>query len=1167
MPVGISDFRAISSGEHNIGDVRLSTDGSSIEKVNNFAHRTAKNTTVLSVQQNMAVRSAFLSALTNDGRITAELKAIFEKEIGGDNIVRSLTRNEIAACIRALDSGSTMGLQEKICHLRDRDISQGTIFEVKSDTVAAMLKSVNEQCDELRGACQRARKFVEMVRTGVAHGTLASEDRAPLVATMLDCLAEVAVGMDKSGRTDFLQIRQSLSDAFLQGCNDVKTGNLEDGVKAALSRVVGNIPHDHPIGSEIAAVLTGSDRNVLAPSVLKAMEPPEPAAPASAPYVSKMNSYFGTESTHALTEADREAFVGTLKKGNGVFAHGHEGDQVDFKVHLNETDVMVKGYRGENQFMLDIGRGVSVSFQDGDQKTTISKDPKQFASDIDSLHQWFAKDTKNGRRAQVVVEHLCSQTIGNAISLAPTDGGKLFFGINVALSTSKAKNGWLTTDVSRTPEGEYVIKAKVNSPVGSLTDFASGRACTVRDPEGKGTDFKMDLEIRLAFDEKGEPIISVSDGATMTMKVPSEDTGFFENRQLENPISEIIRELVGEKGVGEYRTRPLEVLQSLVREHVIDKVPFDRQGQDELIQLAERLLPSLAEERDKIRLERVGDISEKLAVVDNLKQLVQTKINEVKSMQDKNPLSFKNVLSSVRDWNKAADVAYRLFCQRFGFQHNAVLASELFIDMPTFDGVKDMNATCPDAKKYLDGLSGKVATRLFQVLRAQGVDDAFLEKYGATLDEDFVKTILSSAWENVLNRNGWEAISKDLSLSMNGKLFSAKSTIVPAKRIPGFAHNHKYPDGINGYMCHSFNAPHAVNLAQSTFSVGGKQVFSGVRHGVNSAITIRDEASRLSVNRARAKETVTAAVLANEGVMAKIAALPVDSEGPVKILITSTSLLTPDAFRPIFSGKTSNEREMLKQQIDSWNYITEMFGPDSNHGLEIEVPIPGTDQFRKVKVQPKFIGFNFGVNEGAVKSLTWAIGGWGTSDTYNTRAIGEFRTQVAGYVNETLDPQIASLQPQDPARVALERKAASIKKLMKQIDTLLANHAERKDDKDAYKVVARLNVLTYLIGGTPAWNCKSGKDRTGQLDVESKFLATLIELNGVDGIPEPGAELTPEQRTIFQKIALEGGNHEMQVHNTGLAGFKTGGVDSIQLRLGGETAREIHKGGAEYVKV
>ena len=53
---------------------------------------------------------------------------------------------------------------------------------------------------------------------------------------------------------------------------------------------------------------------------------------------------------------------------------------------------------------------------------------------------------------------------------------------------------------------------------------------------------------------------------------------------------------------------------------------------------------------------------------------------------------------------------------------------------------------------------------------------------------------------------------------------------------------------------------------------------------------------------------------------------------------------------------------------------------------------------------------------------------------------------------------------------------------------------------------------------------------------------------------------------IFQQVAINGGNLEMQRLNTGLAGFKTSGVKGLD-RLFSESAREMHRGLSHYVEV
>lgn len=102
-----------------------------------------------------------------------------------------------------------------------------------------------------------------------------------------------------------------------------------------------------------------------------------------------------------------------------------------------------------------------------------------------------------------------------------------------------------------------------------------------------------------------------------------------------------------------------------------------------------------------------------------------------------------------------------------------------------------------------------------------------------------------------------------------------------------------------------------------------------------------------------------------------------------------------------------------------------------------------------------------------------------------------------------------------------------------------------------------------LLGGVPAWNCKSGKDRTGMMDVECKFLATLVALG--KEIPQPGAQLNPEQKLLYRNLLLQSGNHEMQKYNTGIAGYKLEGVGSITERIGDIASHKAFLGASKIV--
>ena len=1115
MDINLSAFRAISTGTHNVGDVRLDQKNTGLEKVNNHVSFQSRNTVVLSVEQNIAVRQAFFKALSSDGRMTSELREAFQREILGDNAVRSLTRNEIAECLHALDRGSAASLGTRLERLRSRDVlPAGTqILEVTSDKAVAMLKSVNEQMDEFHGLCQKAR--LQLVRLQQGHGC----DEAGLaeVASTLRQLVREATGDQVAAAEVGRETGKLLADLA------AGRALTKDSVVALINKVVALLPATAGAkAQEAAKVLTTNDRRSLSPTVLaqidsaKPVQPPKPQGP-------NVKTAFGKNMRIDITGDFRNAVQQSISKLT------HPG------ADENATREVRKLFLG------DTTRGFHTTFAGQTFTFGTQEADEQSMAQIDA---WFAQDVQHGAMAKNAVLHLCSQYLTGAFN--EVDKPSFPF----ACSLDKHVHDFAVT---RDEQGGYHVAVHVQAKVSMLAE-REGNLRPLSESGQQASSFDLQMDVGVTFDPEGNPVFTIADGGSLNIVTPTYTADHLALQFPEDADQFAEDAALIEKRTAEaLQTATPEEMAGYVLDDLVNLQPYDAAGRNELISLAgayKRVLES--------RINTAANNEVKARFTD-LAALVDKRLGELRSLNATNPLSFANVLKSVRQWNLAADVAFRLFCQHANLPPSRELMAELFIDMPSFDGEKDMNADCPDAEKYLKGLSGKTAERLLQVLRLQGIDRISDGRAEAPLDKDFVKTVLTDVWRHILNKEPWNAIEKEMVFTVNGAAKTGKSSIAPAKQIPGFAANHTYPDGVNGYMCHSFDTEHAVNLAGSSFSVNGQKVFGGVRHGVNAAVGIKNKSNRTEANHTRAKEIVTAAVLTNDTVLDQIAHLPQGSNGPVEILITSTSLLTPDAFR----GGKDGEREMLREQTEAWNYINQRFGQGSGDSLTVRVP-DGNGGMREVQVKPKVVAFNFGVNWGALRWYSPVTGGWGKSDEINDIGLRDLRTVVESRL-AALGRQL--LQAEGPAEAALAKKVAAIRKLMDQIETIYRDKSYQKDGNDAYKMVARINVLSYLLGGTPAWNCKSGKDRTGQLDVESKFLATLIELHGADGIPAPGADLTDEQRSLFQKLTLEGGNHEMQVHNTGLAGFKVKDLDSVVNRLGGEEYKNAHGGASGYVKV
>jgi hypothetical protein len=424
---------------------------------------------------------------------------------------------------------------------------------------------------------------------------------------------------------------------------------------------------------------------------------------------------------------------------------------------------------------------------------------------------------------------------------------------------------------------------------------------------------------------------------------------------------------------------------------------------------------------------------------------------------------------------------------------------------------------------------------------------------GFKVETSTIARLMKCGYRDVLNERPWPVIRKIFSASIGNRPVEIMSEISPAEQLghsdedPRGPIASRYPQGVHGFMCHSADAKNAVNLAVTRLTVrnpGGqsKLAFCGVRHSVHCAWEIRNAQERAEANARRVEEAVMAAFMAKYSVPQNPAELPDpgnDGTVTVDIDIASVALLTPDKMRHfINSGSASDERNMLMEQTAAWDTV-------SQRGV--------TFQFKgqQIRVRPHILTFNVGVNEGAVRMSGIApnkAGGWDASDRMNKRAFEALTRDFSSFVNDkTKDGNL---------------KAAALT-LYTQCHNIIVLKRERSDSHDAYKLAARLAVLSQLIGRVPCFNCKSGKDRTGEMDVECKFLSVLIARG--EKIPAPGAELTPEQKGLFRAIALQGGNFEVQKMNVGIAGFKSGSVESIKERFGGKQYHAFHRGGSDHI--
>ena len=402
---------------------------------------------------------------------------------------------------------------------------------------------------------------------------------------------------------------------------------------------------------------------------------------------------------------------------------------------------------------------------------------------------------------------------------------------------------------------------------------------------------------------------------------------------------------------------------------------------------------------------------------------------------------------------------------------------------------------------------------------------------------------------------------------------------------------------------------HSVGAARH-----GANVARTAAHVRENAATVVP-AVRAAANVNRAEEIVQAMILADRSLfeLAVQAARPGRPERlgqsstmqeniVPRLDVLSISLLTPDHIR---SGVNSNERLMLADQSQAWSNIGGV--------RTFTVPHPDTGDQVQVKVDLRPIPVNYGVNQGAVKGFgpfgsdANFISGWDDVAPMNDRALGHLigtggtatpEEAQARFERSLLGPRVlalhakadlaansvtellgraagemlsdepdedgvsermrarAALQPRIDAAaaeaVAARQKATLAQELVAQVREMHRDGSYRTAGKEPYKMPARLALLGHMLGVKIAFNCKSGKDRTGELDAETKHLRLQMELTG--HVPHYERDRNPVERDHFHEVLTHSGNFEMQRLNTGFAGYKLHGVGELFDEFGAEGA-------------
>jgi hypothetical protein len=549
-----------------------------------------------------------------------------------------------------------------------------------------------------------------------------------------------------------------------------------------------------------------------------------------------------------------------------------------------------------------------------------------------------------------------------------------------------------------------------------------------------------------------------------------------------------------------------------------------------------------------------GDLQQDLT--DTLQRLAQRK-QYSESFRDNRPVSGAAVMHSLKSWSQAGVRVLNAEISKLDQQ----LQNQLVVQD---DPVRLRLQTLVDARQTIqNAIQQKGNTPPFNSTTSEIADVAPIERDHKaevlrTVHDAFQQTGISTASLGksldqqqvvALNKDfNWAPINTEIRATIGGEERTVASTIKPAYHL-GEPFTTSYDNsGVKG-IC-SINQDqtnHAVNLAVSEIRDGpnGPRIIAFVRHGVHSAYEAPAN-QQVQANQTRATESVHAALLTNTAVLQQAIVNAQANNGQVVDLpITSINLQT--------NFFVNGENQQVQQQFAAFDHLNNL-----TH-LDVDVPDPhNAGQTIQVRIRPRILAFNFGTNPVAT------FGNIGIGDNFTeTRGRNEAGMKALFGDGLKVDDPLGGMVGAALNNPAIPGwKKTCIRELSRQIKQMWADRSYNTDDGDVYKMMARLTVLTDMIGATAMFNCKSGKDRTGHLDAEVKMLAS--EIYYTHAVPSYG-QLSTSRKEAFSQFALHSGNHEMQRYNTGFAGYKTFNVSSNLRRLR-EGVEKLYEAAAENVK-
>lgn len=413
--------------------------------------------------------------------------------------------------------------------------------------------------------------------------------------------------------------------------------------------------------------------------------------------------------------------------------------------------------------------------------------------------------------------------------------------------------------------------------------------------------------------------------------------------------------------------------------------------------------------------------------------------------------------------------------------------------------------------------------------------DKITEEKGVSKKE--AKKIVKNEILNSLEAKDWKKLTSNIEIiDSQGETHKYNNVFIPANQMNVsssdqdrsiFATEYKNGEGVT---CYSNNreTDHAANLWKTElFDNSGKEIFNGIRHSSLASPDLNKE-MRASSAEHKVGEVIQAALFAKyeQQITASIKD-NVKITNPLDLKISSTSLLT---LFDLHVGKINEtEKTQFNDQMNAFKNAEENLKSINIAGVDIPVNF-------------QFIQFSTGINNLALSAspLMKAINtfGWKKADQINveglTKLMGEHKigAEIGGWAGDYLNR--TDVDAQQKSKVTC---------LVNEVRDIFTHKKHHTENVDRFALPKRLVLLSYLVDSVPAFNCKSGKDRTGMIDAEVKALAAKLSREH-----DVSAISTRLEKAELLPFYLDSGNFEIQERNLGLSGNKVMNSNSPYLK-------------------